>query len=134
MPKVLPLEKDLSARRAVQRADEIEQTVGMTIDRALEDVPDLRKIYDSDKQVRELIDTAKKLEGLVRGAGVHASAVVIAPQPLIDLVPLNRTKNDEIVTAYDMKAVEKYGPAQDCSPPGDIFRDTKKFHLCFLVK
>ncbi|MGD0478717.1 MAG: DNA polymerase III subunit alpha [Terracidiphilus sp.] len=84
-------------------------TVGMTIDRALEDVPDLRKLYDSDKQVRELIDTAKKLEGLVRGAGVHASAVVIAPQPLIDLVPLNRTKNDEIVTAYDMKAVEKMG-------------------------
>ena len=55
------------------------------------------------------IDTAKKLEGLVRGAGVHASAVVIAPQPLTELVPLNRTKNDEIVTAYDMKAVEKMG-------------------------
>jgi DNA polymerase-3 subunit alpha len=87
----------------------IPATVGMTIDRALEDVPDLRKVYDSDKQVRELIDTAKKLEGLVRGAGVHASAVVIAPQPLIDLVPLNRTKNDEIVTAYDMKSVEKMG-------------------------
>jgi len=84
-------------------------TVGMTIDRALEDVPDLRKIYDSDKQIRELIDTAKKLEGLVRGAGVHASAVVIAPRPLTELVPVNRTKNDEIVTAYDMKAVEKMG-------------------------
>ncbi|MFZ2021327.1 MAG: DNA polymerase III subunit alpha [Terracidiphilus sp.] len=84
-------------------------TVGMTIDKALEDVPDLRKAYDNDKQIRELIDTAKKLEGLVRGAGVHASAVVIAPRPLIELVPLNRTKNDEIVTAYDMKAVEKMG-------------------------
>src|SRR5580700_7403634 len=84
-------------------------TVGMTIDKALEDSPDLRKAYDSDNVIRELIDTAKKLEGLVRGAGVHASAVVIAPQPLIDLVPLNRTKNDEIVTAYDMKAVEKMG-------------------------
>ncbi len=84
-------------------------TVGMTIDRALEDVPDLRKAYDNDKLIRELIDTAKKLEGLVRGAGVHASAVVIAPRPLIELVPLNRTKNDEIVTAYDMKAVEKMG-------------------------
>jgi DNA polymerase III subunit alpha len=57
-------------------------TVGMTIDKALEDVPDLRKAYDNDKQIRELIDTAKKLEGLVRGAGVHASAVVIAPRPL----------------------------------------------------
>jgi DNA polymerase III subunit alpha len=84
-------------------------TVGMTLERALEESPDLRKAYDGDKQVRELIDTAKKLEGLVRGAGVHASAVVIAPRPLTELVPLNRTKNDEIVTAYDMKAVEKMG-------------------------
>ena len=84
-------------------------TVGMTIDRALEDVPELARIYESDKQVRELIDTAKKLEGLVRGSGVHASAVVIAPRPLTELVPLNRTKNDEIVTAYDMKSVEKMG-------------------------
>jgi DNA polymerase-3 subunit alpha len=84
-------------------------TVGMTIDKALEEVPDLRKAYDSDNVIRELIDTAKKLEGLVRGAGVHASAVVIAPRPLTELVPVNRTKNDEIVTAYDMKAVEKMG-------------------------
>jgi DNA polymerase-3 subunit alpha len=84
-------------------------TVGMTLDRALEESPDLKKAYDSDGQVRELIDTAKKLEGLVRGAGVHASAVVIAPRPLTELVPLNRTKNDEIVTAYDMLAVEKMG-------------------------
>ena len=84
-------------------------TVGMTLDRALEDVPDLRKAYDGDPVVRELLDTAKKLEGLVRGSGVHASAVVIAPRPLTELVPLNKTKNDEIVTAYDMKAVEKMG-------------------------
>ena len=45
----------------------------------------------------------------MRGAGVHASAVVIAPRPLTELVPLNRTKNDEVVTAYDMKSVEKMG-------------------------
>ena len=87
----------------------IPSTVGITIDRALEDVPDLRKAYDNDKQIRELIDTAKKLEGLVRGQGVHASAVVIAPRPLTELVPVARTKNEEIVTAYDMKAVEKMG-------------------------
>ena len=84
-------------------------TVGMTIDKALEDVPELRKAYENDAQIRELIDTAKKLEGLVRGSGVHASAVVIAPRPLTELVPLTKTKNDEIVTAYDMKAVEKMG-------------------------
>ena len=87
----------------------IPATVGMTIDKALEEVPDLRKIYDNEAQIRELIDTAKKLEGLVRGQGVHASAVVIAPRPLTELVPVVRTKNDEIVTAYDMKAVEKMG-------------------------
>ncbi len=87
----------------------IPATIGITIEKALEESPDLRKAYDGDKQVRELIDTARKLEGLVRGAGVHASAVVIAPRPLTELVPLNRTKNDEIVTAYDMKAVEKMG-------------------------
>jgi DNA polymerase-3 subunit alpha len=84
-------------------------TIGMTLDKALEEVPELRKVYDNDQVIRELIDTAKKLEGLVRGAGVHASAVVIAPRPLTELVPLNKTKNDEIVTAYDMKAVEKMG-------------------------
>jgi len=87
----------------------IPATVGMTIDKALEDVPDLRKVYDTDAQIRELIDTAKKLEGLVRGSGVHASAVVIAPRALTELVPVVKTKNDEIVTAYDMKSVEKMG-------------------------
>ncbi len=84
-------------------------TVGMTLDKALEDVPELQKAYESDAQVKVLLDTAKKLEGLVRGSGVHASAVVIAPRPLTELVPLAKTKNDEIVTAYDMKAVEKMG-------------------------
>jgi DNA polymerase-3 subunit alpha len=87
----------------------IPATVGITIDKALEEQPELSKIYNSDMQIRELIDTAKRLEGLVRGSGVHASAVVIAPRPLTDLVPINRTKNDEIVTAYDMTAVEKMG-------------------------
>ncbi|MGO9317515.1 MAG: DNA polymerase III subunit alpha [Terracidiphilus sp.] len=84
-------------------------TVGITIDKALEDVAELRKAYEKDAQIKELIDTAKKLEGLVRGSGVHASAVVIAPRPLIELVPLAKTKNDEIVTAYDMTAIEKMG-------------------------
>jgi len=87
----------------------IPATVGMTIDKALDESPDLRKAYDSEQQIRELIDTAKKLEGLVRGSGVHASAVVIAPRPLTELVPVVKTKNDEIVTAYDMVAVEKMG-------------------------
>src|ERR1700741_1981884 len=84
-------------------------TIGVTIEQALKDSPPLQEAYDSDPQVRELVDTARKLEGLVRGAGVHAAGVVIAPKPLTELVPVSRSKNEEIVTAYDMKAVEKMG-------------------------
>ena len=60
-----------------------------------------------------MIDTALRLEGLVRGAGVHAAGVVISPQPLTELVPVTLTKTDDLVTAYDMKAVEKMGPVED---------------------
>jgi len=84
-------------------------TLNITIEQALKDSPPLASAYETEPQTKELIDTAKKLEGLVRNAGVHAAGVVISPQPLIDLVPLHRTKNDEIVTAYDMVAVEKLG-------------------------
>ena len=45
----------------------------------------------------------------MRNSGVHAAGVVISPRPLTDLVPLHRTKNDEIVTAFDMVAIEKMG-------------------------
>src|SRR5205085_1726717 len=84
-------------------------TLNITIEQALADSPSLAEAYQKEPQIRELIDTAKKLEGLVRNAGMHAAGVVISPQPLTDLVPLHKTKNDEIVTAYDMKAVEKMG-------------------------
>jgi len=69
----------------------------------------LEEAYEKDTQVRQLLDTARKLEGLVRNSGVHAAGVVISPRPLIELVPLHRTKNDEIVTAFDMVAIEKMG-------------------------
>ncbi len=84
-------------------------TIGITIEQALKDSHQMQAAYDADPLVRELVDTARKLEGLVRGAGVHAAGVVIAPGPLTELVPLSRSKNEEIVTAYDMKAIEKMG-------------------------
>jgi DNA polymerase-3 subunit alpha len=84
-------------------------TPGMTIDQAMADVAAFHDVYTNDPAIRYLVDTAKKLEGMVRNSGVHASAVVIAPSPLDEMVPLYKTKNDEIVTAYDMKAVEKMG-------------------------
>ena len=87
----------------------IPATIGMTIDEALKESEPLQQVYQNDPQIRELIDIARRLEGLARGAGIHAAGVVIAPEPLTNLVPLSRGKNDEIVTAYDMKAIEKIG-------------------------
>jgi len=84
-------------------------TLNIKIEAAVKESPALQQAYDSDTQVRQLIDTAKRLEGLVRNAGVHAAGVVISPRPLQELVPLHRTKNDEIVTAFDMVAIEKMG-------------------------
>src|SRR4051812_13088119 len=84
-------------------------TLNIKIETAVKESPALQQAYDSDTQVRQLIDTAKKLEGMVRNAGVHAAGVVISPRPLNELVPLHKTKNDEIVTAFDMVAIEKLG-------------------------
>lgn len=84
-------------------------TLNIKLESAIKESPALLQAYESDPQIRELLDTAKKLEGMVRNAGVHAAGVVISPRPLTDLVPLFRTKNDEIVTAFDMVAIEKMG-------------------------
>ena len=84
-------------------------TIGITLEKAIEDSPQLREAIEKDRQIAELFETAKKLEGMVRNSGVHAAGVVISPRPLTELVPLHKTKNDEIVTAYDMVAIEKMG-------------------------
>ena len=83
--------------------------LNIKIEQAVHDSAQLQEAYEKDAQIRQLIDTAKRLEGLVRNAGVHAAGVVISPRPLTDLVPLHKTKNDEIVTAFDMLAIEKLG-------------------------
>ncbi len=87
----------------------IPPTIGITIDAALKDNGPLTKAYESDPKIKELIDAALRLEGLIRGAGVHAAGVVIAPKPLTELVPVTRAKNEDIVTSYDMGAIEKMG-------------------------
>lgn len=62
----------------------------MTIDRALEEVPELGKLYNDETGVRDLIDTARKVEGLARHSSTHAAGVVISPDPLVEHVPLQR--------------------------------------------
>jgi DNA polymerase-3 subunit alpha len=84
-------------------------TLNIKLAQALTESPALKLAYESEPQVKQLMDTALRLEGLVRNSGVHAAGVVISPRPLTDLVPLHKTKNDEIVTAFDMTAIEKLG-------------------------
>ncbi len=84
-------------------------TLNIKLEQAIKDSPALQQACDGDPQIRQLFNTALRLEGMVRNSGVHAAGVVISPRPLTELVPLHKTKNDEIVTAYDMVAIEKLG-------------------------
>jgi DNA polymerase-3 subunit alpha len=84
--------------------------LGMTLDKALKDSEDLRKAYESDEEVKALIDLAKSLEGIVRNAGKHAGGVVIAPSKLIDFTPLYCEQGgDNLVTQFDKDDVEAVG-------------------------
>lgn len=81
---------------------------GMTIDRALEINPDLKKLYDTDERVKTLIGISKSLEGLPRHSSTHAAGVVISAEPVDQLVPLARNE-DTIVTQYTMNNLEELG-------------------------
>ena len=81
----------------------------ITLDRALEQNPDLKSLVQADGRVRELIDVAKRLEGLARHASTHAAGVVISPRPITDFVPLYKSSKDEITTMYPMSDVEAIG-------------------------
>ncbi len=76
---------------------------------AIEQTPELKALYNESPLHRELLDLAAALEGLNRNAGMHAAGVVIAERPLWEYVPCFRGQNDEIVTQFAMKEVEKAG-------------------------
>ncbi|MGE5041754.1 MAG: DNA polymerase III subunit alpha [Candidatus Levyibacteriota bacterium] len=82
----------------------------MTIEKALEQSPDLKRAYLTEQDTKRLLDVAQKLEGVARHASVHAAGVVIADKPLTDYTPLQReTNGDKIVTQYDMYTVGEDG-------------------------
>src|SRR5688572_16400670 len=76
---------------------------------AIEQTPELKQLYNESPLHRELLDLAASLEGLNRNAGMHAAGIVIAERPLWEYVPCFRGQNDEIVTQFAMKEVEKAG-------------------------
>ncbi|OGI86518.1 DNA polymerase III subunit alpha [Candidatus Nomurabacteria bacterium RIFCSPLOWO2_01_FULL_41_12] len=86
------------------------QGMPMTIDYAMEVVPELRDAYKHEKDTKEIIDLAKKLEGCVRHISVHAAGVVIAPTTLSEYMPLQfDPKGGKIITQYDMYSAEDAG-------------------------
>ncbi|MFL0196057.1 DNA polymerase III subunit alpha [Clostridium sp. WILCCON 0269] len=80
----------------------------MTIDKALEINPEFREAYEEEPRTKELIDVAKALEGLPRHTSTHAAGVVIAAQPLVNYVPLQRNEGN-IVTQFTMNTLEELG-------------------------
>ena len=92
-----------------------------SFDEYLSDEPDLRRVYDSEPEARQIIDVARGLEGIVRNSSIHAAAVVIADRPLTEIVPLqlaedktngageNGERSYRTVTQYSMKPIEEIG-------------------------
>jgi DNA polymerase-3 subunit alpha len=82
----------------------------MTIERAIEMVPELYDAYESDLDTKKIINLAKKMEGCVRHVSVHAAGVVIAPKPLYEFSPVQfDPKGGSIITQYDMHYIEDVG-------------------------
>ena len=86
----------------------IPNELGMTIDKALSAVPELKKSYESDENIRQLIDVSRALEGMPRHASTHAAGVVITREPADTYVPLQKN-DDAIVTQYPMTTLEELG-------------------------
>jgi DNA polymerase III subunit alpha len=88
----------------------VPEELGIELDEAIEKADDLRKLYETDPEVRELLDLARKIEGLARNVGTHAAAVVIADKPLTEYVPLCRVSGKtDIITQWSMNDVEAAG-------------------------
>ena len=86
----------------------IPQELGITIDRAFERKPELRQLYDSDPQVKRLLDLSMKIEGMPRHASTHAAGVVITRDEVSDYVPLAKN-DDNFVTQFTMTTLEELG-------------------------
>ena len=82
---------------------------GITIEKALKMNPELRTMYETDEQVKKLIDMSKRLEGLPRHTSVHAAGVVISEKPMEEYVPLSRGSEGVITTQFTMTTIEELG-------------------------
>lgn len=87
----------------------IPQELNITIDKALEMNPELRRAYQEQEEIRFLIDTAKRLEGLPRHTSMHAAGVVISQKDVDEYVPLSRAQDGSVTTQFTMTTLEELG-------------------------
>ncbi|MBD3168437.1 MAG: DNA polymerase III subunit alpha [candidate division Zixibacteria bacterium] len=99
----------LSYSEADRLAKMVPAEIGMTIQKALADVPELKEEYDEKPEIKKLLDYSMTLEGLLRHASTHAAAVVIAPSKLENHVPLFQSTKGDTTTQYDMRGIEQIG-------------------------
>ncbi len=97
-------------QRVNQVTEMVPDELKITIQKAMDKNEELLKLYENDPEVRELLDLAKRIEGLARNIGTHAAAVVIADQPLTEYVPLGRVSGkQDVITQWPMGDVEAAG-------------------------
>ncbi len=99
---------DIPYQKADSIAKLIPHNIKIKIDEALEENPDLRKLYNEDLETRRIIDISKKIEGLARQASTHACGVVITKEPVVNYVPLYENEG-QISTQYTMTTLEELG-------------------------
>ncbi len=87
----------------------VPRELNITIDRTLTINPEFKQLYESDEQVRRLIDMCRRLEGLPRNMSMHAAGVVICKEPAENFVPLARAQDGSIVTEFTMTTIEELG-------------------------
>jgi DNA polymerase-3 subunit alpha len=96
--------------RVNQITEMVPEELNITLDKALEKSEDLKKAYESDAEIREVLDLARRIEGLARNVGTHAAAVVIADKPLTEYVPLCHVSGKtDVITQWSMGDVEAAG-------------------------
>ena len=95
-----------------QKVDKIAKLIPfqlkMTVDKAMRDVKELRELYEADPEIKELLDMARKVEGMPRHASTHAAGVVITAYPVSEYVPLQKS-DESIITQFPMTTLEELG-------------------------
>ncbi|UCF81922.1 MAG: DNA polymerase III subunit alpha [Desulfobacteraceae bacterium] len=87
----------------------VPEVIGVSLDQAIQEEPELRRLEEDDGHGRKLLQISRALEGLARHASTHASGVVISDRPLVEYLPLFKGSRDEIMTQYTMDRIEQLG-------------------------